>query len=67
LSENGIQYKRAGENIAMGQRTAEAVMNSWMNSTGHKNNILNPNFTMLGVGHYTQNNINYWVQLFISN
>ena len=66
LSENGIQYKSAGENIAMGQRTAEAVMNSWMNSSGHKNNILNPKFTMLGVGHYSQNNTTYWVQLFIS-
>ncbi|MUG65985.1 serine protease [Paenibacillus campinasensis] len=58
----GISYRYAGENIAMGQRSAEEVMNAWMNSQGHRENILSPNFTMIGVGYYN----GYWVQEFIS-
>ncbi len=46
----GISYRSAGENIAEGQRSPEEVMNAWMNSEGHRKNILNPNFTTLGVG-----------------
>lgn len=58
----GISYGYAGENIAKGQRTPQEVMNSWMNSQGHRENILSPNFTMIGVGYYN----GYWVQEFIS-
>lgn len=58
----GISYRYAGENIAMGQRSPEEVMKSWMNSQGHRENILSPNFTMIGVGYYN----GYWVQEFIS-
>ena len=65
LKEYGITYKGAGENIAWGQRTPEDVMNAWMNSDGHRANILNPKFTKIGVGLY-QNAAgrNYWTQLF---
>ncbi len=66
LTENGISYRGAGENIAWGQASPEAVMNAWMNSSGHRANILNPNFTKIGVGYY-QNAAgrNYWTQLFV--
>lgn len=65
LSDNGITFRGAGENIAWGQRSPEEVMNAWMNSDGHRANILNPNFTKIGVGYY-QNSAgrNYWTQLF---
>ncbi|MGG2482284.1 CAP domain-containing protein [Brevibacillus borstelensis] len=56
----GVSYMTAGENIAMGQRSAEEVMQQWMNSDGHRKNIMNPNFTKIGVGY--QNG--YWVQEF---
>ncbi|MBU3147006.1 CAP domain-containing protein, partial [Clostridium sp. CF012] len=50
MKQFGITYKAAGENIAMGQQTASSVMTSWMNSPGHKANILSKNFTDIGVG-----------------
>lgn len=58
----GISYSYAGENIAKGQKTPADVMNSWMNSAGHRANILSPNFTTIGVGFYN----GHWVQEFIS-
>lgn len=67
LGEYNISYMAAGENIAMGQTTPEAVMNSWMNSPGHKANILSGNFTKIGVGCYQYNGRLYWVQLFIGD
>lgn len=45
-----VNYRWAGENIATGQRTAEAVMSAWMDSPGHRANILHPNFNQIGVG-----------------
>lgn len=65
LKDRGITFKSAGENIAWGQRSPEAVMDAWMNSDGHRANILNPRFTKIGVGYY-QNTAgrNYWTQLF---
>ncbi|KRF13486.1 CAP domain-containing protein [Paenibacillus sp. Soil787] len=63
MSTYGIRYSYAGENIAKGQQTPEAVMNAWMNSTGHRQNILSPNFTQIGVAYYNGE----WVQEFISN
>lgn len=61
-----ISYRAAGENIAKGQRTPSEVMNDWMNSSGHRANILNPNFTELGVGIYKNaNGTIYWTQMFI--
>ena len=65
LSEQQISYRGAGENIAWGQRTAEAVMTAWMNSEGHRANILNPSFQYIGVGYYTNaQGTPYWAQLF---
>jgi len=62
----GIRYSTAGENIAMGQRTAQAVVTGWMNSSGHRANILSRNFTEIGVG-YAKNASGriYWTQMFI--
>ena len=64
MKQFGIKYSAAGENIAMGQRTPEEVVKGWMNSDGHRANILNKNFTHIGVG-YVENG-NYWTQMFIS-
>lgn len=64
LTEQGITYRTAGENIAWGQRSPEQVMDAWMNSSGHRANILNQSFTRIGVGYYQENGVNYWTQLF---
>ncbi len=66
LSDFGVTYRTAGENIAKGQQSAEAVMNAWMNSSGHKANILSPNFKQLGVGYSANNGSPVWVQMFIT-
>lgn len=62
----GIRYSYAGENIAYGQKSAAEVMKGWMNSPGHRQNILNSNYTQIGVG-YVQNSNGtpYWTQMFI--
>ena len=59
----GISYRSAGENIARGYMTAEAVVNGWMNSPGHRANILNSTYTHIGVGYVADGN--YWTQMFI--
>lgn len=65
LRDNGIRYNGAGENIAWGQISPEQVMKGWMNSEGHRANILNPKFTKIGVGHYKNSTgRNFWAQLF---
>ena len=65
LQHFGVTYKTAGENIAAGQRTPEEVMKAWMNSSGHRANILNPKYTQLGVGYYKGGSYGvYWTQLF---
>ena len=56
----GINYRTAGENIAKGQKSPQEVMNAWMNSSGHRANILNANFDSIGVGYYN----GAWVQMF---
>ena len=62
----GISYRTAGENIASGQRTAQAVVTAWMNSEGHRKNILSANFTEIGVGYAAKSNgTPYWTQMFI--
>ncbi|MBX0359347.1 hypothetical protein K2225_16740 [Halobacillus sp. Nhm2S1] len=63
MKSYGIDYRTAGENIAMGQTTPEEVVQGWMNSQGHRENIMNPNFTHIGVGHAEDGN--YWTQMFI--
>ena len=63
LTQNGIRYSAWGENIAAGQRTPEEVVNAWMNSEGHRANILASHFTKIGVG-YVNNGRPYWTQMF---
>ena len=66
MKQFGISYTSAGENIAKGQRTPSEVMDGWMNSSGHRANILNSSYTEIGVGYVTDSNGNtYWVQQFI--
>lgn len=67
LKAYGISYKSAAENIAAGQSTPEEVVESWMNSDGHRANILNKAVTKLGVGYYKSNSgyNHYWTQCFI--
>ena len=61
----GVSYKTAGENIAKGQKTAESVMDSWMNSSGHRANILKSDYTKIGVGYAkSADGTTYWVQMF---
>lgn len=70
----GYNYSWAGENIAVGQPTAADVMDAWMNSTGHRGNILSPNYTHMGVGSAVgdykasngqiYHNMKYWTQTF---
>ena len=64
LKEAGVSYRSAGENIAYGQQTPAAVMNAWMNSEGHRANILNSGFTTIGVGYTVVNGTPYWTQFF---
>ena len=59
----GISYRTAGENIAKGQATPQAVVNAWMNSSGHRANILNSSYTKIGVGYVPDGK--YWTQMFI--
>ena len=59
----GISYKSAGENIARGQMTPQAVVTGWMNSPGHRANILNASYNRIGVGYVADGN--YWTQMFI--
>ena len=62
LGEKGISYRTAGENIAIGYKTAQQVFNAWMNSEGHRKNILSEKFTQIGIGYTAQQG---WTQLFI--
>lgn len=64
----GIRFSAAAENIAYGQETPPEVMGSWMNSSGHRSNILSPSFLEIGVGAAkdSQGNI-YWTQMFIKS
>lgn len=65
LKEMNISYQAAGENIAYGQRTPEDVVSAWMNSSGHRANIMSKNYNKLGVGCYIDsNNVVYWTQIF---
>ncbi|WHY78812.1 CAP domain-containing protein [Neobacillus sp. WH10] len=63
MRDFGVTYKSAGENIAQGQRTPQEVVNSWMNSEGHRKNILSSNFTHIGVGF--EETGKHWTQMFI--
>jgi uncharacterized YkwD family protein len=62
MTKFGYKYSYAGENIAMGQKTPKEVMDAWMNSAGHRANILNSNYTEIGIGYVADGN--YWTQQF---
>lgn len=65
LTEQGVKFRGAGENIAWGQKSPEEVMKGWMNSPGHRANIMNSKYTTIGVGYYQNaKGTNYWTQLF---
>ncbi len=64
LKEAGAVYRRAGENIAWGQKTPAEVVKAWMNSTGHRANIMSKNYSRIGVAYYQEGGKAYWVQLF---
>lgn len=64
LSESGVSYLRAGENIASGQKNASEVVNAWMNSPGHRANILNSSYSRIGSASVNIDGTLYWVQLF---
>ena len=59
----GLSYRTAGENIAQGYTTPQSVVNGWMNSSGHRANILNSSYTHIGVGYVASGR--YWTQMFI--
>ena len=63
LRSFGISYRTAGENIAYGYSTPQAVVDAWMNSSGHRANILNASYTQIGVGHVQDGN--YCTQIFV--
>lgn len=63
LSEAGITYKIAGENLGGHIKTPKRAVAAWMNSEGHRKNILNPKFTHIGIGYVS--NGNYWAQFFV--
>ncbi|WP_277668465.1 CAP domain-containing protein [Caproiciproducens galactitolivorans] len=66
MKQFGISYRTAGENIAMGQTSPQQVMQGWMNSSGHRANILNSSFTQIGVGIAKNAKGQYiWTQQFI--
>lgn len=64
LKQAGISYRTAGENIAYGQATPAAVMNDWMNSSGHRANILSSKYSKIGVGYTVVGGVAYWSQFF---
>ena len=63
MKQFGISYTSAAENIAQGQTTPAQVVQAWMNSQGHRKNILNSSYTHIGIGHAADGN--YWTQMFI--
>lgn len=68
VHDEGYNYSRVGENIAAGYTTPEAVVQGWMNSSGHRANILNPGYEEIGVGYHEDQGsdvyTHYWTQVF---
>jgi uncharacterized protein YkwD len=67
MTAKGLYWHGWGENIAQGYSSAAGVMNGWMNSPGHRENILNCKFTTLGVGYVVGTDGPWWVQEFMYN
>lgn len=67
MKKEGVEYRYCGENIAAGYKTPEEVMEAWMNSKGHRENILSPDYTHIGVGYAEGGGEygTYWTQQFI--
>ncbi len=67
IKDNGIPFRKAGENIAYGEGIdTQAFFTNWMNSPGHRRNIMSPDFEFTGIGRYQDRNGRvYWVQLFV--
>lgn len=65
LTDAGFSNFGAGENIAFGQRTPEEVVTAWLNSEGHRKNIMNSEYKYIGVGVRYANNMYYWEQIFL--
>ena len=63
LAEADISYQAAGENLAGRIKTPEKVVDAWMNSPGHRKNIMNPKYSQIGVGYVSSGN--YWSQFFL--
>lgn len=66
LKKFDVAYSKVGENIARKQLSAQQVVNEWLNSEGHKNNILSEKFTEIGVGYVKGEASTYWVQIFVT-
>ncbi|PPA69052.1 SafA/ExsA family spore coat assembly protein [Jeotgalibacillus proteolyticus] len=67
IRDFGLTYRASGENIAAGQTSAQAVFTAWMNSSGHRQNILSPSYTHIGVGYAKGGSYgHYWTQMFIA-
>lgn len=64
FNERGISSSNMGENIAMGQRSAESVSTSWRNSLGHYENMIDANFKKIGIGVFKFDGSFYWTQIF---
>ncbi len=64
LADCGISTRSSGENIAGGYRSPQEVVQAWMGSEGHRANIMNPDYTDIGIGYYKAGNMQYWSQLF---
>lgn len=67
VTDMGILYRYIGENIAYGQNSPEDVMNAWMNSSGHRANILSENFDYIGISVTYRNGTYYWSQFFATS
>ncbi len=63
--EVGLTYRTAGENIAYGYPSPQQVVTGWMNSDGHRKNILSASFSGIGVGCYSKGGVIYWSQFFV--
>jgi uncharacterized protein YkwD len=64
VTNAGYKWSSVGENIAMGQKDAASVMDSWMKSPGHRANILNCGYKHIGIGLAYRGKSPYWTQDF---
>merc|ERR1712176_1071674 len=67
ITDAGFSWNSAAENIAQGQQTVESVMTAWMNSSGHKANILSSFSKYFGLGLAYSGNTPYWTQVFANS